>query len=1564
MAATINTPNANITGELTGSSGGMNTYTFTNTDSGETATMDSPYAEDKIRALLSTNLNTDDGTRFYTNKFVPLIADKLRFVDERGTIGRVAGPSVRALPANIAGLPWDLTGLLSYIPGPDDLVGMGYEAVTGETPGFLERSREAGKSLRETAAKRGVLPKRIQFEKWARSASKYLTDKGMPDPFYILGTDMTPESRNLLERMLESTIEFGLSGAAEVKTAIGSAQALQGLVRIFRKSIDNLGERAASPENVKNLIDRFGEAYSIRTPEGRANIRGELYYGAAAGPMSEGALYGLEQVDPNAAGWLQGLTGAGAAIVGPVLGRSVVTSLFATPATRWGREAIWDPLADPARTGARFEQKALGGTEAGRQRIARVGELLALAMRDGRHVDEAAGLAFTTPELARSEALILRERLRDAEADLDALNKDRVDLPSGEAGPRDPSGAQRLENFIATTTDDITNLNQYANFQESVLRAAYNPAGESAAHFFAVEAQRLQQRRDQFFNVIENQFKEAFDDLNFGGRQGGSKAEWDADYDAAKDTGAMPKFEETRRKLVMEADPKGIEAMERQFLTPEMANDARQAFDVRNEGLRQALADAREAAEGRAKKWIEDIDSLLAERGFKSGEYDKLSPPEQIFVGKLIRDTYDDACREFKALETAAYQRVRGLDDKVTENIVFPEGSRDAHTNKLIEGMEVSEWAALRLEEASRSETFNLQELPPQLAQLTGSNSMAVAMRRLQRERASEATGTIRIEDLEQQRGAARAELELAQTEKDALKKQEISQAREERKSLTAYIRNVSKGDADKAAQLRAFANDPDINWNTFSADDAKAMAPAGLKQDFAAILRKKQKILKLSAGTDQVSPELKRSLDKLSRLEGNLSKIDGKIESLTAQFFGGDDLVVVQPTGRLTSLDSEGNLVRGGTSASDVTKTITDIGEAIRKETHAINEGRGSPIKRKNLVELRTTLEQLLSPEVFKTLDPEGLSFARETAEVRNRVETASREALAKTPTGEPVISEEMLAVKTAPSGKTLRDQEEALRQIRTATAETPDFVTIRREFNPETNQYDTLAVIDETALDSQSLLDRADSPFERITIGQREGNFEVRLKSGFPPTERGLKVVENSILEQLALSFPTGHRRLESKELDAFRQEYSAALKFLENNGRDTLSNLLKDADAATEQVRVMNNILNDKTKTQLNALIEGGQINTQGLGVDEYLEAIAVRRRNAADSESYRRVVGAEPGYAVNTWVEDVLNSNHPKNEIYEQLSLVRGTKAAEDGLKAAFIADLFGRSTTRADLGTVQTQNISATFFDPQKFRDNLQNTKMRMIIHELFPDNPALLEGLDKLALVAVDPSPFVGGNFGTRLGKTGTDALVDEVWGNLGRVAGLGAAKRTGFVNELYAAGAGGRIFKRVGQNVTGNTVKDIVTEAALDPQRAVEMARKTAEDRDFFATLKRGALDTANIPKAILERAQKTPGAFFEVITEPLEKEAPVEEQSRLVPEAAPIGPPTMASRTPPAPARPPVAGSTLDRPIFAGASPPSGPVNRETMAQLQNLGMPLFASKGGLASLKKKKKSRQMVY
>jgi len=101
-------------------------------------------------------------------------------------------------------------------------------------------------------------------------------------------------------------------------------------------------------------------------------------------------------------------------------------------------------------------------------------------------------------------------------------------------------------------------------------------------------------------------------------------------------------------------------------------------------------------------------------------------------------------------------------------------------------------------------------------------------------------------------------------------------------------------------------------------------------------------------------------------------------------------------------------------------------------------------------------------------------------------------------------------------------------------------------------------------------------------------------------------------------------------------------------------------------------------------------------------------------------------------------------------------------------------------------------------------------------------------------------------------------------------------------------------------------------------------------------------------------------PGAATQVITEPVEESPPPAmgpQSSRQLPTNINAAS-TLSQVQPLAAARPQPLGPPPQQLAATGAPRP------ETMAQLQNLGMPLFASKGGLASIRKKKKSRQMVY
>lgn len=93
-------------------------------------------------------------------------------------------------------------------------------------------------------------------------------------------------------------------------------------------------------------------------------------------------------------------------------------------------------------------------------------------------------------------------------------------------------------------------------------------------------------------------------------------------------------------------------------------------------------------------------------------------------------------------------------------------------------------------------------------------------------------------------------------------------------------------------------------------------------------------------------------------------------------------------------------------------------------------------------------------------------------------------------------------------------------------------------------------------------------------------------------------------------------------------------------------------------------------------------------------------------------------------------------------------------------------------------------------------------------------------------------------------------------------------AKQTNFVNELYAAGTGARIFRRIGKNVTGTVVKNMVLEAALNPDLARAFSKDAASIDSLRGLFRKYAAENLNVPRAIINRAQHTPFAFMNLIT------------------------------------------------------------------------------------------------
>jgi hypothetical protein len=1555
MADPILTPHTGITaaygGPVDDSDGkftGYYSYTITDAQSGAQEKIESAYDRDKFNSLMGVDFNSPAGHELAST--LASSFEKLQYKDQRGYIDRGVKPVIRSIPAFFVGGPWDILGLLSYVPNPVELIAMGYEAVTGDDPlGMNERRREQDKAFRKGVEETyGTEATRRRYQQNLRAFDNYAMDHWGFKPFEAtVGTDMTTEARGIWEKMTTTGLEMAVSGPVMISGVTVPAKALQEtakftFARLAKESAKELGEDALNPQNMRSLIDKANDYVNPLTKTGRRNIRAEGAFGGGAGVATEASLAALNEVDPDAAGWVKMSVAIGSGLVAPLAARSIYTGFLQGPVVSLASK-ITDPLFRPGKTAARYTQReGMGKSLEDRAGIASVARLFEEAVKDGRHVDQASGLAFTTPELARSESNILRAELQ--------LKRERLGQET------DPDVQARLEKEIQADEANVGYLNRYANFQESVLVSAANDKSPGiVAKFFKNEADRLVQRREQFFNYIENNFKKSMDDLDFGGKPGGTPQEIRLDYASAKN-GEVPVFEDTRRKLVMEGDPKGVEASELAWLDPQLRDKVGSRREDLTRNMDEAFAESQRAAEDRVKFWEESVQSYLADRGLST-----LPDAEKALVGDIIRGTYDDAYREFRAFEKAAYGRIKGLDDKVTENIVFPEGSVDHVDASNISGMTVDEWAAGRLDNLSRSERFNIRDVPVELAQLAGSRSVIAQLNR--RRAAAVAEGRAdaaqsRIPDLEKQRDEVIAQKTKAEAELDTQVETERLDSERLARSLDEYVQSTlaKLDDAQKQVVLE-FSTSPTVPWETMTLKEARARAPVGLEDVFAQVAKQKKAMATLGEGVAS-SKTVKRKREEALALGKEAQGFQSDIDKITRDFLGAGDDVVIEPTGRLTSLDADGALVAGGTSADDVRETISDVAEAARREVATNGK---TPRYRSQLL-VRKTLEQLLSPETFPTLDPVSLAFGREASRLKHRVDDAQGDILGKDKGAAVKVPVEEVATKVLPEAASPLTRAYNLRVLNEAVAELPDFVTIKRGDDGKIvtdAEGIPVAAIDEDALiGGQSLFDHPDSPFELVRVGEARTQFEIRLKPNAPVSPRSLQVAESILLERMALRFPDG---VDSKSLEAFRNKNRETLQFLEDNGRGDVPKMLNDADGLAAQLDALNTLRKDKTRRQLTELVNSGGLDLQGLKIDDYLDYIGQRRRRFSEENAFSEVLKADAGYATADLFDRILDPKNtaPKTSLNEFLSVVRGSRPAEKGLHASIIGELFRRSTTRdnaiaRDALIRQTGDVYASAFDPAKFRELMSNSRVRSLLQEAFPDNPQLLDGLDDIAKVAFETSTFTRGSARMAAAIDPQAAVSTEVWSNLGRILGLQVADRIGFINSLVAAGAGGRVFRNVGKNITGNKIKDILIEAAIDPKRAIELARKTSELGDEFATtLAKGIIDIVNVPGAVV----KYPAATIPILkrgVEELDESEDIGDQSSV----QPAGPPARRMAANASQSNRPSLASTLSQvnPVGPpqGAPPPrpTGPSSQEMVQRGRDVfgpNDPIFAAHGG---------------
>jgi len=1536
------TPHTDVRAIFMGAEGFHNNYRLENSATGKTKDISSPYAEDVFRRHMDTSSNGTFGTTQGIELAQRLSEDFLSLgnQDQRGTYNRVLKPGLRGLIPAAPGIFGDTASLFSYMPGPRELIEKAVEAYTGDTPENLSRQRALEKIAREGYAKIDSNAMREMIELAAPEYDKWTQENwGFKIFKDYLGLDFTPAPRedSIAEKALAGAIDLGMLGAVQAKFAVSVAELGQGALRIFKgllnKEVRDVGVPSAekyqnlidiAKKTDRSLIDKAGEAYSLRNPKQYA---GEVAFGTASAASSEVALAGLDKVDPEASDFLRTAVALGTGFTGPLVMRSGLTGLLQLPGIRSiVTQGVVDPILRPYRSAARFVQrKGLGTGPLNQKGVLETSDILAEALRSGRGVDQASGLVFTTSELARSEANILREKARIARGELESMGPDA-----------DPKEVARLEEYIKVTDDQTSNLGRTATFYENVLRAGINdPDLNVASRFFEAQAKGLVDRREQFFNYIENTFKKNFEDLDFNGDKGGSNKEWDADYDEAINSGKIPKYEHTRRKLVMEGQPQGVAGSERSFLNPELEQSVNNLKADLGNNMRQTLESAREAADVRIEFWNKKIDRLLRKRGLKS--VDELSSAEQIHVGSLLRGQYADVAREFRGFEKAVYGRVAGINTKSETDIVFPENSVGSN-GEPIAGMTPSEWAASEIRSLTRAETANPARNAKEIAQIAGGNSILAVIKKQQRqgEAASGAEG--RIIDLERQLNtsvAKRAELQKAVDEKLG---QERIEVETKTRSLNDFIerakQKVPVDDDSIVRAIDAFVGDPELNWSQVGV--AEGRAPRGYQTVFNRIAQQKRAIARLGDGTT-ASPAIEALDKKIASLDESASKAQSKIDDITSRYLGDNEPLL--SNGRLD----------GSTSAQDVTDVVSDIAAAMRSEP----DKKG--IRYRNLLQARKVIEQLVSTEVFPGLDSVSLGIAKEASIIKHRVLDAQAESMTRQ--GNNFVTEpEVLPNITLPAGASIRAGGSAVRKLWEATIELPDYVTIKKNAD-DVVQLDAegtpIAVFNEDLFGTSdsSILDRPGSPFVRVSQGEIPGGLsQLQIRPGSDPSPRALKLAENVLLERMALQFTGG---VDSKSLDSFRQQNRSVINFLESNERPIVPRLLSKADGLTEQVSALNNLLKDKAKTQLTELVNNGSISLNGSTIDDYVDYLGFRRKQYAENSLFAQVIKAEPGEAVRKLFDTVTDASNtqPRTQVKEFLSVLGDNKQAGDGFKSSVIAEIFRRSTTSKDSLQVTVGDLRAGAFDPVSFRETISDPRVRTIIQEVFPDNPALLDGLDKLGEVAFEPGLMTrsGGGVETKLDIR--DSLNMEAWGNLGRILGLQAAERVGFINSLVAAGAGARYLRGVGKNITGNVIKDIVIEAALSPQKAVDLGKTTLDlGTGLVDSFAKFLVDVPNLPKAVYRGVTNRPGSALRFIEETLD-----EDEGDVGPQASlqQVSPPAYRSASA-VPLRQPISASGLSNaspvspsPTQVSMAPPPRPTAQGTSSQeVIDLGRKLFGA------------------
>ena len=1443
---------------------------------------------------------------------------------------KTIGPALqKGTTANIFGAPVDLMNLLTraIVDTPINLGRWAARDFEGEMPSERYASAEVPFGGSESIARgleavgRGAKELRLAADETIGTINLPLT------PDIGLGLDWEGfETGEFGPQDLLRFIEFDMTPDESTKarkyvsliTQIAAGAPIEGA--LIAKLVEKLAKTTKSPSK-KAIFDAVSEMQRTN-PTKAAGY--EALMGTAVGTSMVVSTQGLEAAYPNAPPWMKNLVMAGGAIILPIGGLTVGKLAWdvgiKTPIVNWplhfAKGAAYGLTTRGAERAAARAVQTKGSDWKHRSDILGVTEHFRLALKEGRNMDEATRISYTTPQLARNEANFL-------EAQLKATAKDMNEA--------ELAGAQEL----------IRDLRIFANFQEGQLLAISEGTGRMAgvsAREYVEHSGKMMDRRDAIFQALDD----AVLKLDLGGKpsEGVELSIIQADFERGLATGSY-EFNVNRQKAFQEGRLGSLEPEQTQAISDAYANVRAQI----DKGITQSLEDARRRVE-LIRNWMPD----------------DMSPETSANFNRWIRREIETAYKEIDTYEDMLWTSIRGFDQPKTAAYTSPDGV-DLGPQILIDDVPIGEFFAAKVANLDAGERVNQSKwlwklagraaLVDQATKGAGPDAEKVARQRLRIEKQE---NIVAQREKEMDEAAARLD-------RDEKTPPESSKLREARANLAEAEGRLASGDYDAGTAA-----------NVQAAETATRRI-RGLED----------KIGELEAQAEAYpNPVVEKSREAFAKAQGDFVKAQGDLDEAR----GSLDITMGK------GVEFEGNPVKLAEEVADsselgvrmvdevpVGRKAQEVQNIISLLKGEMTYEQGRPVRNTRKI---AAIGGMIDDLQRAITDPENFDIDIPMWDTARSMTALKKDAFEKgaigrlrgfTTKGEPKVELEATLDKLLPSGTaSAAAQQVALRELQAALTpittgrNTPFRIRVGEDGKP-TPELDRNFNLEKYATEPPP-------PFEMIRHTEGEGrSMGFQVKEGTPPTESNIRLIRETLWDRFK-NFGTGDK-FDARAAGKWLEDNKSAINWLRKATKKDTG--FEDLTNAERVVQYINRATADNLDATVNEMRSAGAFNKTFTeeGFKALVRDTAKRESNLISAAQFLDT--PDPLTLGPTFLNSYLAPGTTKPtellnntlRVLENGALPDGTNPALEGFRQAVAEAILKRgltdgsgATRAAEHAKRLTGHLDTTvkLWDPEELSKLAQDQRFTQLMGELYgKDAPELFrkiaEGAKLQSLISEAATP----------GVQRQDRVSDEWAGNLGRIIG-GYTSKFIPVPALVMTGAGRRYGISTLAEVRGTAIDRLIVDLLMDPELMAAAIKKypivsPQSNMKFWDKVKlRAHHNFVEKNAERIRRLGQAPGVLYE-IGEPTKYEK--------LDEAAP-GPQAYARPTQPprrrvasAPLNPPIGASILGQtnvlaPPPQGQAPsPQGRIDPQRMAQMSDLGMPLFrGNKGGIVSVPRKPK------